>query len=179
MSAYKLFDPVVGLPGISGSATWGTGAGQAPAVPFGFIAGAVDPTYGYAEFMLVKGASASAPAAGDAVLINGDYAAMQVVSGNTASQGPVGIVPAALSATNVYGWVQVFGVCDYAKLGTQGTGAAGLPVVIGTTAGRLQTTAGSTGYIVNGLKISQYSTTANSNSAIVQLYYPVYDGRNQ
>ena len=179
MSAYKFINPLVGLPAVSGSATWGTSPGQAPAAPFGLIADALDPTYGYAEFMLVKGASASAPTAGDACLINGDYAAMQLVSGNTASQGPVGIAPVALSATNVYGWVQVAGICDYAKMGTQGTAAAGLPVVIGTTAGRLQSTAGATGYIINGLKVSQYSTTANSNSAILQMYYPIYDGRNQ
>jgi hypothetical protein len=178
MSAYKFIEPMVGAPSVSGTGTWGTAPGQAPPAPFGLIAGALDPTYGYGEFMFVCGASASAPTAGDACLING-VSAMQAVSGNTASQGAIGIAPAALSATNVYGWAQVYGVCDYAKLGTQGTGAQGLPVFIGTTAGRLQTTVGTTGYIINGLKISQYSTTANSNSAILNLYYPVYDGRNQ
>ena len=169
-SNYQFIEPTA-LPGISATQT-------TPAMKLGLIAGAHDPTYGYAEFVYVCGAAASAPAAGDACILVGN-SAQQAVSGNTASQGPVVIVPAALSATNVFGWAQWYGVCDYAKLGTQGTGAVALPVVIGSTAGRLQTTAGATGYIVNGLKISQYSTTANSNSAILTMYYPVYDGRNQ
>lgn len=171
-SNYQFIEPAAGLPGVSQ-----TGTSQLQRI--GLIAGAIDPTFGYAEFMYVRGAALSAPAAGDAVLIDGAFRAQQLVSGNTASQGPVGIVPAALSGTNVFGWAQVYGVADYVNMGTQGTGAQGLPVVIGTTAGRLQTTAGATGFIINGLKISQYSTTANSNSGILQMYYPVYDGRNQ
>jgi hypothetical protein len=180
MSAYKFYDPLIGQPVVSGTGTWGTAPGQAAPLPFGFIGEAVDPTYGYAEFVFVKGpASGSSAAAGDAVQILPNFAVQQLASGSTATQGPVGIAPAALSATNVYGWVQVMGVCDYAKMGTQGTAAVGLPVVIGSTAGRLQSTAGATGYIINGLKVSQYSTTANSNSAVLGMYYPIFDGRNQ
>lgn len=173
MSAYVFLEPGAGLPGISASVS-GT-----PAMRLGLLAGAMDQTFGYAEFMYVAGAAASAPTAGDAALINGAFVAQQAVSGNTASQGPIGIAPVALSNTNVFGWVQVYGVCDYANIGTQGTAAVGLPLVIGSTAGRLQTTAGATGFIINGVKVSQYSTTANSNSGILFLYYPVYDGRNQ
>jgi hypothetical protein len=176
-SSYQFIEPGGAFPGISNTVS-GTGA-----IALGVIAGAVDPTYGYAEFIYVRGASASTGAAGDACMImQPGYSAMQLASGNTASQGEVCILPAALSNTNVFGWAQVYGVCDYAKLGTQGTGADGLPVVIGTTAGRLQTTAGATGYIVNGLKIAGsagYSTTAASNSAILNMVWPVYDGRNQ
>ena len=177
-SAYAFIDPGAGFPGISNTGTFNTSSGPSAPLMFGLIAGAKDPTFGYAEFMFVSGATVSAPTAGDACLLQGG-GAQQLVSGNTASQGPVGIAATAISNTNVYGWVQVYGVCDYANFGTQGTAAVGLPVVIGTTAGRLQSTAGATGYIINGLKVSQYSTTANSNSAILNMYYPVYDGRNQ
>lgn len=170
-SAYQFLEP--GFPGLSATVS-GT-----PAQPLGIVAGARDASFGYAEFMYVRGAAASAPTAGDACLVIGNFQAQQVVSGNTASQGPIVIAPAALSNTNVFGWAQWYGVCDYANMGTQGTAAVGLPVVIGTTAGRLQTTAGATGFIINGLKISQYSTTANSNSGVLFMNYPVYDGRNQ
>lgn len=171
-SSYQFIEPGAGFPGVSAT-------GTVQLQRLGLIAGAHDPTYGYAEFMYVRGAAASTPTVGDGVLVNGDYKAQQLASGNTGSRGPVGLAPAALSATNVFGWVQVLGVADYCNMGTQGTVAAGAPVVVGTTAGRLQTTAGSTGFIVNGLYVSQYSTTANSNSGILFAYYPVYDGRNQ
>lgn len=172
-SNYQWLEPAAALPGVSVTAT-------SQAVRLGLIGGAYDPTYGYAEFIYCCGASASAPTAGDGVMIlQPGFSAIQLASGNTASQGEVGIAVAAMSATNVFGWVQIYGIADYAKMGTQGTAANGLPVVIGTTAGRLQSTAGATGYIINGLKVAQYSTTANSNSAILNLAWPVYDGRNQ
>lgn len=173
-SNYQFIEPGAGFPNVSATVS-GTAGNR-----LGILAGALDPTFGYAEFMYVRGAAASAPTAGDAVIVNGtNWQAVQAVSGNTASQGKMGIAPAALSNTNVFGWVQVYGICDYANMGTQGTGAVGLPVVIGSTAGRLQTTAGATGFIINGLKIGLYSTTANSNSGILDLNYPNYDGRNQ
>lgn len=169
MSAYQFIQPGAGFQGVSNT-------GTVQNLRLGFIAGAVDPTYGYAEFMYVQGASASAPTAGDLCLVQGGVA-QQAVSGNTASQGVIAFAPAALSATNVYGWVQVYGVADYCKLATAATGAVGVALCIGTTAGRAQTTASATGFRVDGAYISQYTTTANSNSGIVNLYYPVFNGR--
>lgn len=171
-SSYQFIEPGAAFPGVSAT-------GTVQLMRLGLIAGAHDPTFGYAEFMYVRGSSNSVPTAGDGCLIDGAYRAQQLVSGNTVSRGPVGLAPAALSATNVFGWVQVMGVADFVNMGTQGTTAAGFPVVVGTTAGRLQTTAGATGFLINGLYVSQYSTTANSNSGILFAYYPVYDGRNQ
>ena len=172
-SAYVFIDPGVGFPGVSNTGTFNSSSGPPAPLAFGLIAGARDPTYGYAEFMFVQG---STNAAGDLCLVQGGNTAVQYGSASTATQGPLGIAPAAMSATNVYGWIQILGVCDYANMGTQGTTAAGQPVYVGSTAGRMQTTAGATGYYLGGIKISQYSTTANSNSGIVQLYYPIFDG---
>jgi len=175
-SAYQFIEPGAGFPGISATGTFNTSglSNQMPLAP-GLVAGARDPTYGYGEFMFVQGPAAGTCGAGDAVLIIGTQV-QQLVSGSTASQGAIGILPGALTASNVYGWAQIYGVCDYANLGTQGTGAVGAPLFVGTTAGRLQTTAGATGYIINCLKVSQYTTTANSNSGIVFMYWPVFDG---
>ena len=172
-SNYRFIDPGAAFPALSNTGTFNTSSGPGAPVAFGLIAGAVDPTYGYAEFMFVQG---STNAAGDLCLVQGGTCAVQYGSASTATQGPLGIAPAAMTATNVYGWIQILGICDYANMGTQGTTAAGQPVFIGSTAGRLQTTAGATGYILGGIKISQYSTTANSNSGILQLYYPCFDG---
>lgn len=175
MSAYKFINPLMGVPQPGDTGTFGTQPGSGAPFPFGLIQEAVDPTLGYAEFMFVKGGAASAPARGDACLIVNN-AVQQIVSGNTASQGQVGIAAGAISASNVWGWAQVYGVCDYAKLGTQGTGAVGLPLCIGTTAGRLQTTASvSTGFWINAVKVGNYSTTANSDAATIQLAWPCYE----
>ncbi len=171
-SSYQFIEPGAGFPGVSAT-------GTVQLMRLGLVAGAHDASFGYAEFMYVRGAAASAPTAGDGCLVVGSFGAQQLVSGNTGSRGPVGLAPAALSNTNVFGWVQVMGVADYVNMGTQGTGAVALPIVVGTTAGRLQTTAGATGFLINGLYISQYSTTANSNSGVLFAYWPVYDARNQ
>src|SRR5712664_375242 len=143
-SSYQFIEPGAGFPGVSAT-------GTVQLMRLGLVAGAHDPIFGYAEFAYVRGATASFPTAGDACMVDGAWRAMQAVSGNTGSRGPVGLAPAAMSASNVFGWVQIMGVMDYANMGTQGTAAAMLPVVIGTTAGRLQTTAGATGFLINGL----------------------------
>ncbi|HET6485074.1 MAG TPA: hypothetical protein VFH83_01565, partial [Spirochaetia bacterium] len=124
-SAYQFIEPGAGFPGISNTGTFNTSSVPAP-LAFGLVAGARDPTYGYAEFMFVAG---STNAAGDACLLQAGTA-QQLASAGTASQGPVGIAVTAMTATNVYGWVQVYGVCDYANIGTQGTAAVGLPLYV-------------------------------------------------
>ena len=98
MSAYVFIEPGASFSGVSNTGTFATASGVPAPLAFGIIAGARDPTYGYGEFMFVQGPSASAPTAGDACLIQGGIA-QQAASGNTASQGPIGIAPAAISAT--------------------------------------------------------------------------------
>ena len=168
MSAYQFCEPGIGFPGVSNS-------GTVQLLDLGFIAGAKDPTYGYGEFMYVQGASASAPTAGDLCILSGNSAG-QAVSGKTASQGVMGVAPAALSATNVYGWVQIAGICDYAKASNT-SAAAGVPLFIATTAGLVHGTASATGFRVEGAWFSQYSATSNSNSVIISCFHPRFEGR--
>lgn len=169
MSNYQFIEPGAGFPGVSAS-------GTVQLMRLGLIAGALDPTLGYAEFVYAQGAAASAPTAGDWVLMSG-FSAGQAVSGNTASQGFVGVAPAALSATNVFGWVQVMGVCDYAK-GTNASIAAGVPLFVGTGAGRANSTASAAGFRIDGAWNNVVSyTSSQSNSLTAMLYYPVFNGR--
>jgi hypothetical protein len=174
--SYQFVQPLAGLPTTNGTMTYATSAGVYPPAPLGFIAGAVDATYGYAEFMLVQGASASTAAAGDWVALTGNSAG-QAVSGNTGSQGLLGVAPAALSATNVVGWVQVMGHVDYAKA-TNASIAAGAPLFIGSAAGRVNSTGSATGFRIDGAfcAIGSY-TSSQSNSLSAYLYYPTFQGR--
>lgn len=176
MASYQFIQPTAGLPATNGTMTYATSVGVYPAAPLGFIAGAIDATYGYGEFMLVQGASASAPTAGDWCILSGNSAG-QAVSGNTGSQGIVGVAPAAISATNVVGWVQIFGIADYAK-GTNASIAVGAPVFVGSAAGRANSTGSATGFRIDGAYCAVGSyTSSQSNSLTVQLYYPSFNGR--
>ena len=53
--------------------------------------------------------------------------AVLLASGNSAMALPVGICPSVLSATNVYGWVQIQGFVDYAR-GTNTAPVSNVPV---------------------------------------------------
>lgn len=167
---YQFIGPGAALPGVSAT-------GTVQLNRLGLIAGAVDASQGYAEFMYVQGASASTPTAGDMVILS-QYSAGQAGTGRTGSQGMCGVVPAALSATNVFGWVQVMGFCDYAK-GSNTSFAAGLPVVMGSTLGQVlkSSATNDTGNRVDGAYFLANSATTASNSVSVFLYYPVYNGR--
>lgn len=168
-SAYQFAEPGAAFPGVSAT-------GTVQLMRLGLIAGALDPTLGYAEFMYVQGAAASAPTAGDWCVLS-QYSAGQAVSGNTASQGVVALAPAALSATNVFGWVQVMGHADYAK-GTNASIAAGAPLFIGSAAGRANSTGSAAGFRIDGAYCGTASyTSSQSNSLTAFLYYPVFNGR--
>ena len=84
-SAYVFIDPGVGFPGISNTGTFNSSSGPPAPLAFGLIAGARDPTYGYAEFMFVQG---STNAAGDLCLVQGGTTAVCVsrVEGSAQTQ---------------------------------------------------------------------------------------------
>jgi hypothetical protein len=173
--SYQFVGYAGGLPGTNQTAST-----SPPGVRPGFIADAVDPNYGCGQFMWVAGASASTAASGDAVmLMNGGQNAMQLVSGNTGSKGPVGIACGNISATNVSGWVQIQGFCDIAKLHTAGTASApGVVLQVATTAGRLQTTASAAGFVIAGMVIGSglTATSAQSDACSIYMNYPFYNG---
>lgn len=130
-------------------------------------------------FQYVKGFSVSQPQSqGQLVaLVAGSAALAQ--SGNTGTlyQGPYGIAAGAISASTVYGWVQVQGYCDYARGHTAGDFALGAKVHIGTTAGALQSTAGATGYLVQNINFaSAGSSVGNSTNQTVFLQFPFFYG---
>jgi len=178
-SAYVFIEPAAGVYGVSSTGTFSTGGVPAanPPFMFGNVQGATDPTYGYAEFMFVCGPAAGTCQSGDAVLLLNNTV-QQLGTASTASYGPVAYLPAPMTASNVYGWAQIMGVADYCRM-TNTVVAVGLPMVVGKTIGILQSAVGTTGYRIDGLKCSQYSATTNSNSGIMNLYYPQYEGRPQ
>ena len=110
-----------------GLEVWARDMGQTSPVST-LAATATAPTLGGGLFRYVRGSDVGT--AGLVVYISNDSA----VKLGAAQNAPVGIAAGALSATNVFGWVQIQGKCDYAR----GTGVAltsGNPLYVGTAAG--------------------------------------------
>lgn len=103
---------------------------------------------------------------------------------NTASTGScwqLGVAAAGLTNTNVYGWVQVAGICDYALMGGTDDIAAGASIALGSAAGRFESAyeaSASAGYRIIGANnvVSISEASLQSNAATIALYYPAHIG---
>lgn len=165
MSNFVIADPAIGAP---------SPISQADTVqrwPLGFIARGVDNASGSAQlgagmFQYVQGSNVSS--AGALVQIQNNSAVL--LTNNVGSKFPVGVVGAALSATNLYGWVQVQGICDYAR-GTNSAIAAGAPLYGGSFAGIAHTASVASGFL-NGIVAPVAYTSSQSLSLTLQLQYP-------
>ena len=163
MASYVFIDPVVGKDSP-------TATGTVKNWPLGLTAAAKDDTLGYGEFVYLQG---STNAAGALVQIQGGTAKVMSLA-LSASAYPLGVAPAALSGTNVYGWVQVRGQADYA-LGTNSAVAAGVPLYLHAGAGVIASVF-TTGGRIQGMVAPVSYTSSQSLSMTVQLQYPFVAG---
>jgi hypothetical protein len=179
MSNFMITDPLVGAPQpVTATATYGTGSTANPPIPFplGISVKAVDRQTGSGNigagvFVYCRGASASAVSSIGQFVHIWNGSAVLLAHANSASMFPIGVAAGVLSATNVYGWVQVAGNCDYAR-GTNSSIAAGVKLYVAAgTAGYLVTNAAG-GEQVNGVVAPVSYTSSQSQSLTVQLNYP-------
>lgn len=127
---------------------------------------------GVGEFVYCQGSNVTA--IGQFVHISNNSAVL-LAAGNSASFFPAGLAAGNLSASNVFGWVQVAGLADYAK-GTNSAIAAGVPLYIAAgTAGFLVTNVVA-GNHVQGVVAPASYTSSQSNSLTVQLFNPFVAG---
>lgn len=127
---------------------------------------------GIGEFVYCQGNNVTA--LGQFVHINNN-SALVLAAANSASFFPVGLAAGNLSATNVFGWVQIAGLADYAK-GTNSAIAAGVPLYVAAgTAGFLVTNVVA-GNHVQGVVAPASYTSSQSNSLTVQLFRPFLAG---
>lgn len=167
MSNYKPMLPAAGFQAFGDTAT-------VQNHPLGMRAAGVDPTLGYAEFQYVQG---STHAAGLPVVIIANTAKALASATNFGSAAPVGVAPSAMSNTNVYGWVQIFGLCDYAVI--NGAPAVGNQLIAGSAlASGFGTAAAASAVIANQVfnAFVAASTNASTASGTVQLNYPFVRG---
>lgn len=177
MSDFRFITPNVGAVPVTV-----TGTSQKWAL--GYIAQAEDRNTGSASnmgvghFVYCVGASVSAPNRGDFVFIAGNSAKL-IGSGSSLSNSPIGVAAGDITATNVYGWVQVQGLCDFAKLenATVAVGASAFIASATNTDGQVASTQTATGNALKGIffPLSLASNTAAGASTMtgtVQLNYP-------
>jgi len=107
---------------------------------------------------------------GQAVLIRGN-SALLAGTAQKASNLPLGIAAGPLSASNVYGWVQVQGYCDYAR-GTNVNTSVGATAFLGSTTGQIATGSGAAGNAIWGLHFPKQVTADNSLSVTCYLNFP-------
>jgi hypothetical protein len=170
MSDYKIVEPQMGAP----SPTSLTATTQQ--WPLGYIAKGEDFATGSARvgdglFQYVVGDTAGpALSRGQAVLMRGN-SALLAGTVNRLSNLPLGIAAGPVSASNVYGWVQVQGFCDYAR-GTNANTSVGATAFVGSTTGQLASTQGAVGARIWGLHFPIQVTADNSLSVTCYLNFP-------
>ena len=170
MSDYKIVEPQIGAPSpASATATvqqW----------PLGYVARGEDFATGSARlgdglFQYCIGASAGQPQSrGQLVQIRG-YSAALAGTVNRLSNFPLGLAAGPISGSNVYGWVQVRGLADYAKASNHDI-AVGASAFVGSTTGMIATTQGATGAAIYGIAFPISATSTQSQSITIDLNFP-------
>jgi hypothetical protein len=128
--------------------------------------------YGQAQFIYCQGNNVGTIGAVVKII---NYSAVMGGTVNSNSFGfPVGVAAGLLSATNCYGWVQVEGLCDYAR-GINWEWVPGVALYFTNTAGVLVPAAASlAGNQILGMGAPvSYLTAGGNTKATVQLNNPI------
>lgn len=128
--------------------------------------GASSVNRGAGEFVYLRGSNVTT--IGQFVHISNGSAVL-LASANSGSFFPIGVAAGVLSASNVFGWVQIAGACDVA-IGTNSSVAAGVPLYLAATAGVLISTPGAGSKVQGVCAIASF--TSSQSSMIVQLNRP-------
>lgn len=175
MANYVIVDPVIGAPSPASQ----TDTTQRWAL--GLEVRGTDAQSGTAQlgggvFVYVKGYSANQPqSAGQLVQFVGNNSVQLAGTVNTASNMPVGLACGAISASNVYGWVQVQGLADNARISNHDV-AVGASAYVASTTGLVATTQGAVGARVVGMYFPVSATSTQSLSVTVSLNRPTMLG---
>lgn len=166
MSKYMVVDPFIGNPTpVSATATSAQFALGLMARAEDKLTGASSLYVGAGEFIYAQGSNVTA--IGQFVMLSNNSAVL-LASANSGSAFPIGVAAGNLSASNVFGWVQVAGICDYAR-GTNSSIAAGVPLYLAATAGILNSVS-ALGSRVQGIVPTVSYTSSQSAALTVQLF---------
>jgi hypothetical protein len=163
---FYIVDPTPGAPAPV------TQTGTVQVFPLGYVARGADYQTGSAnagagQFVYMRGSNVTT--VGQMVaLSNGSAVLLGTV--NSASLNNVGVAAGNLSATSVYGWVQIQGYCDYLKGGSTDVGAAGLGCyILASAAGYIQS-ARIQGNRISGIVFTNTFSSADTNMSVWLMY---------
>lgn len=125
---------------------------------------AFDPTFGWGEFVYVKGVAS---------LIVGSLATYKAIDGTTAlpvarGKGTVGVAMALFNLTTLFGWLQIYGT---GVVAVNGAVVSGATVYLTATAGKVDD-AVVAGDIVYNANFASADGTPAANFAEINLHYP-------
>lgn len=163
-ATYVINDPGVGQLNI-------TITGTQQLLPVGYVARGYDSATGSAgmgagSFVYAQGSNVTA--AGQFVHVSNGSAVL-LASADSTCWWPIGLAAGNLSATSVFGWVQLYGKADYA-LHTNVSVAANAYIAFGSTAGQVGSVT-ALGSRINGIAIPN-SFTSSQTSMTVWLDFP-------
>jgi len=170
---YMILDPIIGLSGPV------TATGTVALAPQGYYVHAADlqsggtsVNAGGAQFVYCRGSNVTA--IGQFVQISqgsskAGVSAVLLDSANSTCWWPIGVAAGNLSASNVFGWVQVQGLCDYALVSNTSV-AANAFIALGSTAGQVGSVT-ALGSRINGIAVP-VSFTSSQTSLTVYLDFP-------
>ena len=170
MATYKFIDQNIGKDAPTATGTvqiWPLGM---TAAAVAMQTGSADPYVGFGEFVYVKGGGTGCTAG---ALVNyPGFTASVHSAALSASRLSLAFAAGAVSATNVYGWLQVKGIVTNA-CGTNSDIAAGIPLYLESIAGRIGSVS-SLGNQLQGVYAYSSSPTASNSVSLlrVQIDYP-------
>lgn len=128
---------------------------------------------GAGVFVYCRGSNVSA--AGQFVMLSqsiggGGASAVLLDSVNSRAWWPIGVAAGNLSATNVFGWVQVQGIADYCLVSNTSVAAGTANLCLGSTAGQVGSVT-ALGSRIAGMAVP-VSFTSSQTSLTVYLDYP-------
>lgn len=130
-ATYVVLDPIIGQ--LAATATGTTPLAKVGGYYRGFDNGSGTTNMGAGQFVYARGSNVTA--AGQFVHVSNGSAVL-LASGNSNAWWPIGVAAGNLSATNVFGWVQVQGLCDYALVSNTSI-ATSAYICFGSTAGQV------------------------------------------
>ena len=174
--AYKFVDPTIGKDEVSVTQGFTTSAGVFPKFGFGQTALATDSALGAGVFVFAAGGANVA--VGNAVVFRGanGVSVSQLATASNGSAARVGVVYGALSASNVAGWVQVYGNAYPVTVSSAAT--LGDLCKIGTTAGCIERSPAASVAVANQIYGAYVAgaQSASSSGGTVFLNYPYVAG---
>ena len=166
MSKYVAIDPILGAPAPM-SATATSQQWQLGYAVQGFDVATVASSKNVGAGMFVYAIGSNVASLGQFVMLSNSSAVL-LASGNSSQGFNIGVAAGNLSASNVFGWVQIAGICDYAVGGTNSSIGAGAPLYLAGTAGILVTNVALGSHVV-GIVAPVSFTSSQISSFTVQL----------